>query len=712
MTYHFPTLSICIGLLIMATFAQTSAAAPTGRSHTTLRPAPTPSDRPMAKGPGLFVDAKHGDDANDGSEKQPWKTINHAMLQVKAGDTVYLRGGSYFENVYCAIKGLPDKPITIRSYPGELAVIDGGLPEFQNQPETAWQPVKDGAPGEFVSTNTFKNQRDMVGGFGDSNIGLQTYWYLMDLQSQNELWIDDPKLMAKPVWCGPGLWYDKDTGRIHIRLAHTNVKLPDSANHEMVNYKGETDPRNISLVVAPFDSTPLHISQAMHVKFEDLVVRGGGYVSVKMNFGVDITFDRVTIYCGTYGLLSKSTGPFHMVNSSIRGTIQPWVFRGDTALYSYDGRVYPPFVGGNEASAERAGTTDVIAARPVRHITRMNSHALLITEGFYEYEVFAHPFNHDWEVTNCEFTDGHDGVYLSGRVIKFHHNWVANMQDDGIYISGPTPYVTDKLYVYQNVISTVVSVFAMHGRGGPGGDIYIFRNIVDQRGPIQYVRPSPERPQGYISDGSMIFFTHGKGLHQENMHIYQNTCLVPVASAFGAFAGGMTNGLRADTVRQALNNIYLYYPTKYFDRTELGYPGFRLFEKDANAQFDGNIHWHLFKGDDAPKGLIESVRNHPLAELNKKRYPDGWAANSFIADPKLIHAGIDRTKRNDFRLAKDSPAIGKGVTIPSQWPDPLRPANDAKPDIGAMPADGKQLNVGVDGRIEAGTLEALGYFPR
>ena len=36
---------------------------------------------------------------------------------------------------------------------------------------------------------------------------------------------------------GPGVWYDKDSGRIHARLAHTHLPAP------IPNYRGETDPR-------------------------------------------------------------------------------------------------------------------------------------------------------------------------------------------------------------------------------------------------------------------------------------------------------------------------------------------------------------------------------------------------------------------------------------------------------------------------------------
>src|SRR6185369_15012323 len=64
-----------------------------------------------------------------------------------------------------------------------------------------------------------------------------------------------------------------------------------------------------------------------------------------------------------------------------------------------------------------------------RNIARMPTHAVLVTEGGYEFETFYYPFNHDWEISYCEFTDSHDGVYPSGREIRFHHNWIDRMND-------------------------------------------------------------------------------------------------------------------------------------------------------------------------------------------------------------------------------------------------------------------------------------------
>src|SRR5688572_14838900 len=90
-------------LALSALLSPSMAAADTYASHPPIREMPKPSNRPLAEGPAKFVDATTGSDTADGSEKAPWKTINHALKQLSPGDTLYLRKGSYFENVYCAI---------------------------------------------------------------------------------------------------------------------------------------------------------------------------------------------------------------------------------------------------------------------------------------------------------------------------------------------------------------------------------------------------------------------------------------------------------------------------------------------------------------------------------------------------------------------------------------------------------------------------------
>ena len=115
------------------------------KSHPALRPLPVPSDRALADGPSFHVDAVN---RNDGSVKAPWKTVGHALKQIHAGATLYLHAGIYYERVYCSVAGTKDNPVTIRSSPGELAVIDGSYREFFATPSAAWEPFEQGSSGE------------------------------------------------------------------------------------------------------------------------------------------------------------------------------------------------------------------------------------------------------------------------------------------------------------------------------------------------------------------------------------------------------------------------------------------------------------------------------------------------------------------------------------------------------------------------------------
>src|SRR4051812_44697283 len=79
-------------------------------SHAPMRALPAPSTRPAAEGGAYFVDPKVGDDAAGGNRANPWRTIQHGVDQLKPGDTLYLGGGIYYENVRITGKGAVDRP--------------------------------------------------------------------------------------------------------------------------------------------------------------------------------------------------------------------------------------------------------------------------------------------------------------------------------------------------------------------------------------------------------------------------------------------------------------------------------------------------------------------------------------------------------------------------------------------------------------------------
>lgn len=88
----------------------------------------TVASPPVVTGNSFYV-ATTGSDSNLGTIDSPWKTISHAAGSssgVLAGDTVFVRGGSYKESVTVALSGSASGgPIVFQSYPGETAIVDG-----------------------------------------------------------------------------------------------------------------------------------------------------------------------------------------------------------------------------------------------------------------------------------------------------------------------------------------------------------------------------------------------------------------------------------------------------------------------------------------------------------------------------------------------------------------------------------------------------------
>lgn len=69
--------------------------------------------------------ATTGNNGNPGTEEQPWRTVAYAVGTMAAGDTTYVRGGTYTESVIRFKRsGTANAPIKLLNYPGEKPVID------------------------------------------------------------------------------------------------------------------------------------------------------------------------------------------------------------------------------------------------------------------------------------------------------------------------------------------------------------------------------------------------------------------------------------------------------------------------------------------------------------------------------------------------------------------------------------------------------------
>lgn len=72
-----------------------------------------------------------GSDSNTGTLTSPFKSITKAETVVQAGETIYVRGGTYNLTVTITLgkSGSENAPISLLAYPGERPVLD-----FTTQP--------------------------------------------------------------------------------------------------------------------------------------------------------------------------------------------------------------------------------------------------------------------------------------------------------------------------------------------------------------------------------------------------------------------------------------------------------------------------------------------------------------------------------------------------------------------------------------------------
>ena len=109
-------------------------------------------------GHGHYV-ATNGLSTNDGTINSPWdlQTALNDPAAVVAGDTIWLRGGTYgaggntiFES---RLRGTSSARITVRQYPGERATIDGGINEINSASGAQYVTYRD-----FEITNSSTNR--------------------------------------------------------------------------------------------------------------------------------------------------------------------------------------------------------------------------------------------------------------------------------------------------------------------------------------------------------------------------------------------------------------------------------------------------------------------------------------------------------------------------------------------------------------------------
>ena len=111
-----------------------------------------------------YYAATNGDDNRSPEQAMdpatPWRTLNASAAKLVAGDTLYVRGGTYVEALAIWVSGTEAAPITIAAYPNETPVIDGQ----GSLPTQDWAGLI-GMNGDHLHVSGFEVKNSVLGHF-------------------------------------------------------------------------------------------------------------------------------------------------------------------------------------------------------------------------------------------------------------------------------------------------------------------------------------------------------------------------------------------------------------------------------------------------------------------------------------------------------------------------------------------------------------------
>jgi hypothetical protein len=702
-------------------------------------------------GPDIYVEppAVPGDDlVGSGSQADPFNSVQAGIAKAKDGGIVHVHGGHYIESVRLdGIKGKSWRPIIVRPFGDGEVCIDAIRPEFlvPGGDGGHWVeiPRSQGVEGEFVWSKRFERTggaatgRVNLGAFLDrpQHTRLVTYGRVEDLRAVNQQWPESPNSGDNRVWrknpnddqpntyipekrlkfvkfrpwvyMGPGTWFDEDDrpaalddvgGRlIHIRLAPTSNQIPD-----WPDYIGETDANELELALSIDDSHAIFLKNASHLRFENLTLRFGNPDTVRLTNCFNIVLDHVRIRSGSRAIRLQTDEPsdknthITVAHCEIDGGTPTWFFRSDRK----DGYIFGPH--DKEIAPESEVKTNNLGSA---------------TSGA---QISSGPRTSNVTVHHCEIINAHDS-YVFGDQMEFHHNWVHNLNDDGIALAPDEAQARDAK-IYCNVMTQCLT--AVSFAHGPVKQVWLYGNLIDIREPTLGRRPTGDGTPDSLRQGH--FFKDGFG--EGPIDLFHNTILVLDPGAKGDVdlddltrAGfGYYATIGDSEPRHAFNNILVAVYSQAAGIRPIAFLPPDTFE----CSTDGNTYFRI------PEGKADSIKfivrrkfadstppeNEDFIDLEAYRkhyWPPAEGQTPYEKEGKLedpAFKSFDTTqgrprRQDDLRLRPEtlsqpgSPAKGTAVEMPKLLRDLyFKATGTVSQDRGCYPATGPRLQVGVDGR--------------
>jgi hypothetical protein len=478
----------------------------------------------------------NGSDSNSGTLNSPWQTLEHALGMLSPGDVLNLRGGTYYEHeIDIDLQGSASAPITIQSYPGERAVIDGGIQDFKNTPNSEWEIV-DSVIQLYKSRQTFLEGFDFVRAWlVEDDVQLVEYESAQNLESTNY----GPLNGLEPLYMGPGLQLRSD-GHIYIRLAYNPNDLTDAAGNPIAPTPIDINPNNNKLAVF-FSQYIFMLDGASYIDFKDLDFSHAAYILDVRNGSHHVTLSGCHLNYGNQGLvIRENVHSWEIFNCEFNNGVPDYVYWTDVKNRDQDvTEAYPEF--------QSAAIDGSIPGFDIHH------------------NLFRNTFD------GLDVEEGTTDTRITENVFK-------HVRDDSINLSRGISNVE----VAHNMLWHVMGGIANLGSGEVPGHVYIHHNVIDNSA---YQRGG--RPGNYREDNWPVwtigspFPDHGDGHKASWWKLYNNT-IVSRQDAGHEWAAAGPDEVTGNPEKYVFNNIFYIVDERVIFRDDLASLG---------SHYDGNVFY-------------------------------------------------------------------------------------------------------------------------
>lgn len=561
-----------------------------------------------ARGPTTFYVSPDGDNRGAGTVERPWQTVQFALGKLVPGDVLYLRNGTYYEHeLEINLRGSASAPITIQSFPGERAIIDGGLPAFREAPNNDWELV-DGRSGVYRSRATIKGSF-VRARLIDDNSQLIEYKSKESLETNNF----GPVKGNTAIFAGPGIQLRSD-GHIYVRLQSNPNDLINSAGQALKPTPVNFDP-NLNRIAVFLSKNIFLLSNAAYLRFKDL-----SFAHSEALFDVNPGSHHIEIVgsrfdFGTYGLVIRpGAHDWQIHDSEFDGGLPDNVYWTDVKNNGKEAtEAYPEF-----QSAALVGPFSAF------DITR---------------NVFQHTFD------GIDFEVGATTTHVAENIFRY-------VRDDGIEL----PKGIRDIEIAHNMLWWVGSGVSIVGSGGTAGPVYIHHNVIDnskyQHGGRSGTYNAEDWPAWTTIDP---FSSHDSNYGADAWWRVYNNTIVTRKSGYLWDAAGPSE-VTGSREKYVYNNIFYvlddrlifrddlvrkgshYDGNIFFRRTPGGYPLFLNFGNGRDYQ--SLADFRALSGTDWEKNGLEIDPGFDLAAITDSRFDAATIWSRYRpSNPKVFTTG-------------------------------------------------------------------------